>query len=150
MPEIKQGLMAQLEALEEAEQLGTRRRLGPIDGHPVTTAPELDKLSPQQRALRMAVLKEFKAKKIKKFVEKQVTEINTHRRVAEGIQFLFDEQGRPPANAPMEDIVEERKRIEYQIKWFDAMLTELRNRLVKVKEIEDHALDLLSQTPMDK
>jgi hypothetical protein len=131
-------------------EIGTREKLGPVDGDPVTTHPNLEALSPQVRALREAVIQEFKARKIKKYVEKQVEQINTNRRVAEGIKFLFDEHGLPPANAPMEDIIEERKRIEYQIKWFDAMLTELRNRLVRVKEIEDHALDLLSHSPLDE
>lgn len=131
------------------ERPGSRRRLGPIDGEPVTTSPNLDALSPHQRALRLAVLNEFKARKIKKFVEKQVDQINTTKRVSEGIRFLFDEHGRPPANAPLEDIVEERRRIEYQIKWFEGMLIELRHQLVRVREIEDQAFDLLSGPPTD-
>lgn len=126
---------------------GMRKKIGPIDGDPVTTAPDLDALTPHQRALRLAVIREFKAKKVKKFIEKQVEHINANRRVAEGITFLFDEHGRPPPNMPIEDIIEERKRIEYEIKWFDAITTELRNRLIKVKEIEDYALDLLAQGP---
>lgn len=127
-----------------------RQKIGPIDGNPVTTAPNLEALTPHQRALRLAVIREFKAKKVKKFVEKQVRHINANRRVAEGIKFLFDEHGRPPANMPIEDIIEERKRIEYEIKWFDALTSELRNRLVRVKEIEDYALDLLGQEPSEK
>ena len=122
-----------------------RPRIGPIDGDPVTTSPDLDALSEHQRALRDAVIFEFKAKKVKKFVERQVEHINTNASVAEGIKFLFDEHGRPPANAPIEDIIEERKRIEYQIKWFEAILTQLRSSLTKVKEIEDQALDFVSR-----
>lgn len=124
---------------------GTRPKIGPIDGDPVTSHPHLDALSPQQRALRLAVIKEFKAKKVKKFVEKQVQYINANSRIAEGIKFLFDEDGRPPPNMPMEDIVAERRQIEYEIKWFEAILEELHNRLVRVKEIEEHALDLLAE-----
>ena len=45
----------------------------------------------------------------------------------------------------IEDIIEERKRIEYQIKWFEAILTQLRSSLTKVKEIEDQALDFVSR-----
>ena len=120
-----------------------RQRLGPIEGDPVTSHPDLDGLSPHQRALRLAAIQEFKAKKVKKYFEKQISQINTNMRVADGIRFLFDEHGRPPSNAPLEDIIEERRRIEHDIRWFDALLTELRNRLVKVKEIEDQALDLL-------
>jgi hypothetical protein len=122
-----------------------RPRIGPIDGDPVTTSPDLNALSEHQRALRDAVIFEFKAKKVKKFVERQVEHIHTNVMVAEGIKFLFDEHGRPPANAPIEDIIEERKRIEYQIKWFEAILTQLRNSLAKVREIEDQALDYVSR-----
>jgi hypothetical protein len=124
---------------------GTRAHIGPIDGDPVTSHPNLDALSEQQRALRLAVIQEFKSRKVKKYVEKQVQHINVNERVAEGIQFLFDEEGRPPKNMPLEDIVSERRQIEYQIKWFEAILDELQNRLVRVKEIEDHALDLLGK-----
>lgn len=120
-----------------------RERIGPIEGHPVTTHPDLDKLPPHQRALRLAAIKEFKAKKVRKYVERQVSYINTNARVAEGIRFLFDEHGQPPANAPLEDVIEERRRIEHEIRWFEAILIELRDRLVKVREIEDMALDML-------
>lgn len=126
-----------------------RRRIGPIDGSPVTTAPQLDALTPHQRALRLAVLKEFKAKKVKKFVEKQVEHINTNRQLAEGIKFLFDEQGSPPKNAPLEDIVEERRNLEYQIRWLSAVLEEMQNRLVKVREIEDYAFERLGENPLE-
>ena len=120
-----------------------RERIGPIEGHPVTTHPDLDKLPPHQRALRQAAIKEFKAKKVRKYVERQVSYINTNARVAEGIRFLFDEHGQPPANAPLEDVIEERRRIEHEIRWFEAILIELRDRLVKVREIEDMSLDML-------
>lgn len=120
-----------------------RQRIGPISGDPVTTSPDLDALTPHQRALRLAIIAEFKARKLKRFVEKQVEHINANQQAAESIRFLFDEHDRPPPNAPIEDIVHERKRIEYEIRWFEAITMELHNRLVKVKEIENHALDLL-------
>ncbi|NNL18327.1 MAG: hypothetical protein HKP37_06260 [Boseongicola sp.] len=123
-----------------------RQKIGPVDGDPVTTNPDLESLTPHQRALRLAVISEFKAKKVKKFVEKQVQHINTNQRIAEGIKVLFDEHGQPPANAPIEDIIEERRLIEYQIRWFEAVVIELQDRLVKVKEVEDYALDMLEQS----
>lgn len=126
-----------------------RQKIGPIEGEPITTSPNLDALTPHQRALRLAVIDEFKAKKLKKFFEKQVEHINTNRQVVEGIKFLFDEHDRPPPNAPIEDIIEERKRIEYEIKWFEAITVELRNKLVKVREIEVYALDLLGQDSLE-
>jgi hypothetical protein len=129
---------------------GNRPKLGAIQGNPVTTKPDLAALSPRQRALRLAVIREFKAKKVKKFVEKQVQHLNTNRQIVEGIKFLFDEHGAPPRNAPLEDIVQERRNIEYQIRWFEAVLAELRNRLVKVREIEDYAFETLGAEPLDK
>lgn len=129
---------------------GLRERIGPIDGNPVTTHPNLEALAPNQRALRLAAIKEFKAKKVRKFIETQVTHINGSTRIAEGIRFLFDEHGRPPPNAPLEDIVAERRRIEYEIRWFEAILIELNDRLVKVKEIEDMAFDLIGLEPLQE
>jgi hypothetical protein len=128
---------------------GNRPRLGPIDGSPVTAKPNLEALTEHQRALRLAVLQEFKAKKVKQFIEKQVDHINTNRQLAEGIQFLFDDLGRPPANAPLEDVIRERRNIEYQIRWLDALLSELHSRLGRVREIEDYAFERLGEPPLE-
>ena len=126
---------------------GRRPKIGPIQGDPVTTHPDLDSLSPYQRGLREALLREFKARKVKKFVEKQVKYINANRQIAEEIKILFDEHGQAPANAPMEDIIAERRQLEYQVKWFEAMTLELQTRLLRVREIEALALDVLEHTP---
>src|SRR5512132_1972809 len=115
-------------------QEGRRRRIGPIQGEPVTTHPDLENLTPYQRGLREALLREFKARKVKKFVEKQVKYINANRQIAEEIKILFDEHGQAPANAPMEDIIAERRQLEYQLKWFEAMTLELQTRLLRVRE----------------
>jgi hypothetical protein len=137
--------------MSEQDNLGppTRQKLGPISGDPVTTHPDLDKLSPHQRALREMLLREFKAKRAKKFVEKQVQYINPKRQIAEGLRILFDEHGQPPANVPLEDVIEERRQIEYQIKWFEAILDELRSRLLRIREIEVQTLDVLARSPRD-
>ena len=126
---------------------GQRKKIGPIDGAPVTTNPNLQTLTPTQRGLRDALLREFKARKVKKFVEKQVKYINANRQIAEEIKILFDEHGQAPANAPMEDIIAERRQLEYQVKWFEAMTLELQTRLLRVREIEALALDVLERTP---
>ncbi len=126
---------------------GGRRRIGPIQGDPVTTHPDLESLSAYQRGLREALLREFKARKVKKFVEKQVKHINANRQIAEEIKILFDEHGQAPANAPMEDIIAERRQLEYQVKWFEAMTLELQTRLLRVREIEALALDVLEHAP---
>ena len=107
-------------------------------------------LPPQQRALRTAMMDAFNAKKARRFLERQVKHINVHRELADGIKFLFDEHGRPPPNAPLEDIVDERRRIEYQIKWFEGILLELNNRLIRVKEVEDYAFEMLSRASPDE
>lgn len=122
-----------------------RKRLSPVPEDPKTRRPDPALLSPHQRALRTAVVDAFNAKKARRFIERHVNHISTNRDVAEGIKFLFDEHGRPPANAPLEDIVDERRRVEYQIKWFEAALQELRHRLVRVREVEDYALESLSR-----
>ncbi len=125
----------------------TRKKIG-ISGSDERIA-DLSKLTPFQQSLRLATLREFQAKKIKKYVKKQVTQLNTKRRIAEEIKFLFDEHGQPSANMPIEDVIEERRQIENQIRWFEAITTELRNRLIKIKEIEDYALDLIGQERSD-
>ncbi|AEJ01900.1 hypothetical protein Nit79A3_2111 [Nitrosomonas sp. Is79A3] len=125
----------------------TRKKIG-ISGSDERIA-DLSKLTPFQQSLRLATLREFQAKKIKKYVKKQVTQLNTKRKIAEEIKFLFDEHGQPSANMPIEDVVEERRQIENQIRWFEAITTELRNRLIKIKEIEDYALDLIGQEKSD-
>jgi hypothetical protein len=128
-----------------------RQRIGPVKGEPVTTSPDLEALTPHQRALRQAVISEFKARKVKKFVERQVEHINANKQVAEAIRFLFDEHDQPPTNVPLEDVVAERRQIEYQLKWFEAIALELQNKLVRIKELEAYALDLLDlDLPEDK
>jgi hypothetical protein len=122
-----------------------RPRLSPSPVNPDTGRQDPSSLSPHQRALRQAMMDAFNAKKARRFVERHVQHIATNRDLADGIKFLFDEQGRPPENAPLEDVVDERRRIEYQIKWFEGILLELRSRLVRVKEVEDYAFEMLSR-----
>ena len=129
----------------KAESKTPRKRLSPVPENPDTRRPDSALLSPHQKALRAAVVDAFNAKKARRFMERHVNHISTNRDLAEGIKFLFDEHGRPPANAPLEDIVDERRRVEYQIKWFEAALLELRNRLVRVREVEDYALEMLAR-----
>ena len=127
-----------------------RKRLSPVPQNAETGRPDAALLSPQQNALRTAMLDAYRARKARRFIERQVEHINIHREMAEGIKFLFDEHGRPPPNAPLEDIVDERRRIEYQIKWFEGILLELNNRLIRVKEVEDYAFEMLSRASPDE
>jgi hypothetical protein len=132
---------------DTARKEGNRQKIGPVQGDPVTTHPDLDKLTPYQRGLREALRRELRTRKVKNFVQRQVKYINGNRQVNEEIKFLFDEHGQPPANAPLEDIMAERRQLEYQIKWFEAMVLELQTRLLRVREIETLALDIIEHTP---
>ena len=115
----------------------------PID--PNTGRPDPGKLNAHQAALRQAVVDAFNAKKARSFLQKHVHHISVNRELSEGIRFLFDDEGMAPANAPLEDIIDERRRIEYQLRWIEGALQELRHRLIKIRELEDSALELLAQ-----
>lgn len=127
-----------------------RKRLSPSAENPETGRLDPSSLTPHQSALRTAMMEAFNAKKARRYIERNVNHININRDLAEGIKFLFDEHGRAPANMPLEDVIEERRRIEYQIKWFEGILMELRNRLIRVREIEDYALETLSRASPDE
>lgn len=134
---------------QDTDQKGAGRRkgIGLVTTEPKSIKSEPKELTPQQQALRTAVITEFRSKKIKSFVAKQVKHINANRQVADGIRFLFDEKGLPPPNAPLEDIISERKKIESEIRWFEAMANEMRGRLVQIKEIEELALEMVNKDP---
>lgn len=122
-----------------------RERLSPAPLDEVTGRTDATLLKPHQAALRQAVVDAFNAKKARKYLQKQVHHISANRELAEGIKFLFDDQGRPPPNASLEDIVEERRKVDYQIVWLEAVLTELRHRQIKIREVEDYALEMLAR-----
>lgn len=122
-----------------------RERLSPAPLDPLTGRSDPSLLKPHQAALRQAVVDTFNAKKARSFLQKQVHHISTNRELAEGIKFLFDEHGRPPANVPLEDIIDERRMVEYHLMWVEGVLSELRHRLVKIREVEDYALEMLSR-----
>ena len=128
-----------------ASQLFGGKRLSPVPVNAETDRPDPTKLAPHQEALRQAMLNVFTAQKARRSLERQVQHISPNRNLAEGIKILFDDKGRPPANVPLEDIVEERRRLEYHVKWFEGILAELKNRLVRVKEVEDYAFEMLSR-----
>ena len=122
------------------------KRLSPVPINPDTDRADPAKLAPHQEALRQAMLNVFTAQKARRSLERQVQHISPNRNLAEGIKILFDDKGQPPENVPLEDIVEERRRLEYHVKWFEGILAELRNRLVRVKEVEDYAFEMLSKS----
>jgi hypothetical protein len=120
-----------------------RMKIGLIDTEPTNIRHAPEGLTPPQQALREAVINKFTTNRINKYIKEQMAHINFRQTIADGIRLLFDEHGRPPANAPLEDIIAERKNIEAQILMLEAICAALRNRFMKVKEIEDMALELL-------
>ena len=128
---------------EETPKLGSRERIGQIAPDATSTENVVARLTEPQKALREAALKHFKSNKLKAYIAKQIEYVNGARQVGEGIRFLFDRDGHAPANMPLEDVIAERKRIENQIAWLEAICAEMQNSLVRILEIEDAALDLL-------
>jgi hypothetical protein len=126
------------------------KRLSPVPVNPETLRPDATKLAAHQEALRQAMLNVFTAQKARRSLERQVEHISPNRNLAEGIKILFDDKGRPPDNVPLEDIVEERRRLEYHVMWFEGILAELKNRLVRVREVEDYAFEMLSQSTVEE
>ena len=127
----------------EKRELAQRKELGLIDTQARSDADVNARLSKPQQALREAAISHFKSNKLKSFIAGQIEYVNGARQVGEGIRFLFDRDNRPPANMPLEEVVSERKRIERNLAWLEAICAELRNSLVAIREIEDDALDLL-------
>ena len=126
-----------------------RERLSPAPLDPLTGRSDPSQMKPHQAALRQAVVDSFNAKKARTFLQKQVHHISTNRELADGIKFLFDEHGRPP-NMPIEDIVDERRMVEYHLMWVEGVLNELRHRLIKIKEVEDYAFEMLARAAENK
>lgn len=127
-----------------ANAKSSRERLSPAPLDPMTGRSDPSQMKPHQAALRQAVVDSFNAKKARTFLQKQVHHISTNRELADGIKFLFDEHGSPP-NMPIEDIVEERRMVEYRLMWVEGVLNELRHRLIKIKEVEDYAFEMLAR-----
>lgn len=126
-----------------------RERLSPV---PVNDQGRVDpsKMNEFQAALRQALVNSVDAKKARRLVQRQIGHIKSSRDGAAAIKFLFDEYGRAPANAPLEDIVEERRMTEYHLIWLESFVAEMRNRLVKIRRVEDAALEILARANKDE
>ncbi len=136
--------MAEEERADQGqEQPEKRKQIGLIDTSARKTEDIVARLSKPQQALREAAIKQFGSNKVKAYIATQTQYVNAAQQIGEGIRFLFDQNGRAPANMPIEEVVAERKRIEKNIKWLEALCEELRHSLVQIREIEDAALDLL-------
>lgn len=125
-----------------------RERLAPapLDDH---GRVDTSKMSVPQDAMRQSVVEWFHAKKSSNYLQQQINHIVSTRELISGIQFLFDEHGHAPANAPLEDIVEQRRMIEYRLLWLESFAAEMRDRLLRIREIEDAALEVLIRNDQD-
>ncbi len=130
---------------EPCVQPGGRKKIGLIDTEPQSFGNDPDGLTPQQLALREAVINNFKSNKMKAYIAKQVEYVNASRQIGEGVRFLLDSSGNPPANLPLEEIIENRQKIEGQIRWLEAICSELKLNLSLIKEIEESAFELIAQ-----
>jgi hypothetical protein len=125
-----------------------RERLAPapLDDH---GRVDTSKMSAPQDAMRQSVVEWFHAKKSSNYLQQQINHIVSTRELINGIQFLFDEKDHAPANAPLEDIVEQRRMIEYRLLWLESFAAEMRDRLHKMREIEEAALEVLLRNDTD-
>ena len=130
-------------------QPSKRERLSPV---PVNERGRVDpsQMNSYQAALRQSLVNSVDARKARRLVQRQIGHIKSSRDGAAAIKFLFDEHGRAPANAPLEDIVEERRRTEYHLLWLEGFVAEMRNRLVKIRRVEDAALEVLARANPDE
>jgi protoheme ferro-lyase len=126
-------------------ELGLRKKIGTVTSESGSTRHKPEGLTEAQNALREATINHFKSNKVKAYITQSIKHINSKRQVADSIRLLFDEHGNPPKNATLEDIIAERKKIEVEIRWFEAVCSELKNKLVMIKEIEELSMDFMDQ-----
>jgi len=129
--------------LYDQQQKEERKKIGLIDPE-LQSNDDLKGFTKQQQALRQEVRKQFKINKVRTYVAKQVKFINSNQQIGESMRFLFEKDGHSAANLPLEDIIAERRKIEAQINWLEALRTELQNNLSMIKEIEDSAMDMIN------
>lgn len=123
------------------DRLERRSKIGLLDTEPIRSGQMPAGLTAQQQEMLKAVYRRFTVHKINRYLEDQVNHINQKRHIGESIKLLFDEHGIPPANAPLEDIIAARKKIEAEIHMLEAICSAMRVSLTKIREIEDMALD---------
>ncbi|GEM_PF-1083213 len=137
----------QVAATTAAPKKRERLAPAPLDNH---GRVDTSKMSVPQDAMRQSVVDWFHAKKSSNYLQQQINHIVSVRELINGIQFLFDENQRAPANAPLEDIVEQRRMVEYRLLWLESFAAEMRDRLHKLREIEEAALEVLLRNEADE
>jgi len=125
-------------------QIKPRDKIGLLDTEPLKKGEKSSKLTPEQQELLEAVFARFTVHKVNEYLEEQFEHINYKRHIGETIKLLFDEKGKPPANAPLEEIIAARKKLEDDIHMLEALCSAMRVSLSQVREIEDLALELVN------
>jgi hypothetical protein len=125
--------------------LGDKAKIGPVDTEPESVSIIPEGLSPQEAALREAAIRTFKSNKLKTYILDQLEHVSGSLQLSKAISFLFDENGKPPALVPVEDIIAEREKIEVKMRWLNAISLELQNSLALIKEVEESALQMLDR-----
>ena len=128
----------------DGPQVEARDKIGLLDTEPLKKGEKSDKLSPEQQELLEAVFARFTVHKVNEYLDEQFDHINYKRHIGETVKQLFDENGKPPVNAPLEDIIAARKKLEDEIHMLEAVCSAMRVSLSQVQEIEDLALELVN------
>jgi hypothetical protein len=122
-----------------------KNKIGAIPGEPVRVGHEPEGMTEEQSALRDAIVNRFTVNKMKRYVTEQLKYINFNRHISDTVKILFDENGKPPANAPLPDIIEARVQLESQLAMLEAICAVLRNHIVEIKEIENAAFEMFEK-----
>ena len=124
----------------------TRNRLGNIS----TPSDMLPELPPHLQVLRDDLQKRVQASRVRHYLERELSHLSGNREIAASVRLLFDVPGRPSENLNLKEIVKFRQKIETDIQWLEAVLTELRSVLGVFRELEDAALDVAHVQRMEE
>ncbi|MGL4315252.1 MAG: hypothetical protein ACRCTL_01350 [Pseudomonas sp.] len=120
----------------------TRTRLGNISSP--SSLDQLPDMPPHLQSLRDDLQKQVQARRVRHYLDRELSHLSGSREIANSVRLLFDGQGRPSENLSLKEIVKFRQKIETDIQWLEAVLIELRSDLSVVRELEDAALDVAS------
>lgn len=70
--------------------------------------------------MRQELIAAFRKEKIGRKIRRHIEEITDEDALGESVSYLFDSDGNPPANAPLESIIKQQRSLSAQIKWLDA------------------------------
>jgi hypothetical protein len=122
--------------MPDRPRIGDIRAPGPLE--------DLPQLPPFLQSLRDDLQRRVKARHVKGHIKRELSHINGSREIASSVRLLFDGQGRPTGNLSLKDIIKYRQKVETDIRWLTAILSELNDDLLAVRDLEDAAMDVAS------